>query len=177
MKLTNRFVFFLSVAHELAKMKTKIQQFMEGLGVVRMWSTCPSIDLLDLLPQPVFQDSKDSESPPETLDVMCVAPGDIGSILMTMCRMGRREFASPVSTSITKRMTFNCESMPVICRHRMQFGRSLMQCNDRCTSTSWRKIPRCDCLKRNVSEIGVYFFWCRFLPDTFFFSTSSWMMI
>ncbi len=79
-------------------MKTKVQQFMEGHGVVRMWSTCPSINLLDLLLQQAT--NSDPNSTPiqtnEPVEILCVAPGDIGSVLMTMCRLRRQKLDSEV---------------------------------------------------------------------------------
>ena len=74
-------------------MKTKVQQFLEGQGVVRMWSTCPSIDLLDLVKKP---DDEVLKQDAEPLEILSVAPADIGSLLMTMCRLRRKKLKSEV---------------------------------------------------------------------------------
>ena len=76
-------------------MKTKVQQFLEGQGVVRMWSTCPSIDLLDLV-NSSKGDLKSESTSAEPIEILVMSPGDIGSVLMTMCRLGRRNLKSEV---------------------------------------------------------------------------------
>jgi len=75
-------------------MKTKVQQFAEGTGVVKMWGHSPSVDLLSLLPEHL---QKDPASP---CNILCVHPGDITSVMMTMSRLGRRPEREKVSVSV-----------------------------------------------------------------------------
>jgi hypothetical protein len=92
--------------------------------VVRMWSTCPSIDLLDLVEQ---SENADLKKDTEPIEIMSVAPGDIGSVLMTMCRLRRRKLNSEVDPKI------RCQFTPLARCLILPF---------RSRSVSWRRTQR-----------------------------------
>jgi dynein assembly factor 3 len=72
-------------------MKTKVQQYVEGVGGVRMWGFCPAVDLLDVVPT----DGADVNDEP--INICSLMAGDIGSCLKTMTQMRRRAKARPVN--------------------------------------------------------------------------------
>ncbi len=63
-------------------MKTKVQQFTEGVGGVKLWGFSPAVDLSSLAPV-------DESSQNKPLDVLCMFQGDISSTLLTMSRLRR----------------------------------------------------------------------------------------
>lgn len=63
-------------------MKTKVQQFMEGTGTVRMWGFSPAVDLHELAPQ--------GDAEQKELQALCVMPADVSSILLTMGKLRRK---------------------------------------------------------------------------------------
>lgn len=72
-------------------MKTKVQQYVEGVGGVRMWGFCPSVDLLELAPADV---AGDADAP---INICSLMSGDIGSCLKTMAAVRRRAATRPVN--------------------------------------------------------------------------------
>jgi len=70
-------------------MKTKVQQYVDGVGGVRMWGFCPAMDLLDAVPG-----GGDADAPVNILSLMA---GDISSCLKTMAQMRRHAAARPVN--------------------------------------------------------------------------------
>ena len=72
-------------------MKTKVQQYVEGVGGVRMWGFCPAVDLLDVAP---MGDPSDEDAP---LNLCSIMAGDISSCLKTMAQLRRHAQTRPVN--------------------------------------------------------------------------------
>ena len=80
-------------------MKTKVQQYVEGVGGVRMWGFCPAIDLLDVAPADGSQ-GDDEDTP---LNICSLMAGDIGCCLKTMVQVKRRSKVRPVSVYLVEK--------------------------------------------------------------------------
>jgi len=76
-------------------MKTKVQQYVDGVGGVRMWGFCPAIDLLEAVPDGAAgAGGGDADAP---INICSLMAGDISSCLKTMAQMRRRAAARPVN--------------------------------------------------------------------------------
>ena len=80
-------------------MKTKVQAYVEGVGGVRMWGFCPSVDLMDLLPNDDAAD--DSDDGP--INICSLMAGDVGSCLKTMAQLRRHAKTRPVNLYLVEK--------------------------------------------------------------------------
>ena len=70
-------------------MKTKVQQYVEGVGGVRFWGFCPAVDLVALAPPDAADDAP--------VNICSLMAGDVSSCLKTMAAMRVRAETRPVN--------------------------------------------------------------------------------